>query len=631
MLFEDYCNSNIFLSIKFINNADHYIFPQLRLDRCIFALPNKGYLKELQTLLQNSKKKNQAESSVIFQDEKIIKPFENSSELLLKRKISDLDTNFSKNSIKKIYEQKFETKKLIIPNKFYKKPIIKKLKLVLIEDLINQRKQLLSQNYFQLNDFKLIKDAKNNEKIFDFVKKYPKENIYKVDKGILRLSNDLKLQHHSDCSKPTHVLFFNKTNAKDFILDQYNNIDIELVPNQKNDTFLEIKNLNNKSFVDILLCYIETFFEEYIHSKVYDGLIRNYRCVKNKFLFYGKEYKKMSVIKLKNGQINKMYLNKLKFDEPDTVMSCYKDLHETICTFAVTRDQKLQFGRDWEGNLLKLKLVKRKNDISWKIIEDLSKKYTQKHNYFIWGQKNLQAVANNKNQLFSASFCGMVYAYDYINNELTFQLNLLEIAKSKFPSRFFQAPGEILEELTKLPIFGIYYSETSNTLRIFANSNLIIEFQESCRELNLLNVTKVLNYESIVYANNDKTQYLGTRRGFLFKLNNYKVVVSFGQIHKERIFCMAVTYNNKFLFTSDLKGNIRQWSVLKNTLIRKFKVDDNTGIYSMKISEDDKWLYVGTYCGKLYEFSINFHKSINNVSYQILKESDRRIINTIQI
>lgn len=71
-------------------------------------------------------------------------------------------------------------------------------------------------------------------------------------------------------------------------------------------------------------------------------------------------------------------------------------------------------------------------------------------------------------------------------------------------------------------------------------------------------------------------------------------MVEYNSIHFHKILSIKTTYNNKFLFTSDNYGSLKQWSIPHCKIHKDFpKAHSKTGISTILITRDDEYLVTG--------------------------------------
>jgi WD40 repeat protein len=90
-----------------------------------------------------------------------------------------------------------------------------------------------------------------------------------------------------------------------------------------------------------------------------------------------------------------------------------------------------------------------------------------------------------------------------------------------------------------------------------------------------------------------------------------KVVRDYGKI-SEHICSIAITSDDKYLWTSDYNGNVKQFSVRNGQMIKDFGAMFEHGIRSLMTTPDNKWLFVGSWFGDLKQICLESQQLVHD-------------------
>ena len=171
-------------------------------------------------------------------------------------------------------------------------------------------------------------------------------------------------------------------------------------------------------------------------------------------------------------------------------------------------------------------------------------------------------------------------------------------------------------------------NNTKKYIRIMGNtSNLpITEMDISSDKTDSPILTEKLINPPLILS----TDYLFTSNwsgGFAQQnLKNFKVQKQFfNENQKTGIWNIKLTHNKKFLFTSDEAGNVKQWSVKKQSLLKNYKVPLSKSLQYINVrclltSPDDEFLFIAS-GSNVYQYNISKSKQV-----QTHKTSDQKSI-----
>jgi WD40 repeat protein len=90
------------------------------------------------------------------------------------------------------------------------------------------------------------------------------------------------------------------------------------------------------------------------------------------------------------------------------------------------------------------------------------------------------------------------------------------------------------------------------------------------------------------------------------------LIKNYGKVHKAAIKSIAASYDGKHLFTADDKGNLIQWDIDSQTLVKDYGQMHNAPILSMVITPNCENLFTGAENGYLKQFSVSKQKLLKS-------------------
>jgi WD40 repeat protein len=97
----------------------------------------------------------------------------------------------------------------------------------------------------------------------------------------------------------------------------------------------------------------------------------------------------------------------------------------------------------------------------------------------------------------------------------------------------------------------------------------------------------------------------GNLRQWILINNKFELLKNYDNIHKDRIFCLTVTRDYKYLFSGSCDKTVKQFDIKKKTLVRNWgKLHDNW-VITMTTSFNRKYLFTGSADKTLKQWSIN--------------------------
>lgn len=116
-------------------------------------------------------------------------------------------------------------------------------------------------------------------------------------------------------------------------------------------------------------------------------------------------------------------------------------------------------------------------------------------------------------------------------------------------------------------------------------------------------VSSIDSEYQLISANKGQIKQYHIKHNSLFRF--------YGQIHKSDIKAMCFTNDCNFIFTSDLKGNMKQFTS-SGANIKVYNRFSSKGILAISCSEDSNWLIIGDTQGNLKQFGVKKQELIKN-------------------
>jgi len=85
-------------------------------------------------------------------------------------------------------------------------------------------------------------------------------------------------------------------------------------------------------------------------------------------------------------------------------------------------------------------------------------------------------------------------------------------------------------------------------------------------------------------------------------------VKDYGKVHKGAIRSITSSYDGKWLFTADDKGNLIQWDITKQELVKDYGMVHNNKILSLAVTNSCEFLFTGAENGYMKCFNVNKFK-----------------------
>lgn len=122
--------------------------------------------------------------------------------------------------------------------------------------------------------------------------------------------------------------------------------------------------------------------------------------------------------------------------------------------------------------------------------------------------------------------------------------------------------------------------------------------------------TTSLNNSTILFEHAIPQLFTSELDGTLKKwsLKSLSLIQSFSQAHDTAICSMALTSDDNSLFTSDTSGCLKFWSVKKLTVLKNYGVVHSNSIYSITLTCDDRFLFTSDSSGFLKQWNVKERK-----------------------
>lgn len=92
----------------------------------------------------------------------------------------------------------------------------------------------------------------------------------------------------------------------------------------------------------------------------------------------------------------------------------------------------------------------------------------------------------------------------------------------------------------------------------------------------------------------------------VWSLRGNKLIKDFGKAHNDQIRSIICTNDEKYLISSDISGVIKLWSISTNFKLIKTTVNVHTGsIFSMTVTKNSEYLYTSSLNGEIKQFGID--------------------------